>query len=121
MTAAETAPLAGITVVDLSRVLAGPYCTWCSPNLGARVIKIERPADGGDDAAPIGPFVNGDSAYFSSVNHGKESIALDLKPRPIARSSKHASAGRRAGRELPSRHHGAARLRLGDFTGAIPR
>ena len=78
MTAAETAPLAGITVFDLSRVLAGPYCTMVLADLGARVIKIENP-DGGDDSRAYGPFVNGVSAYFMSVNRGKESIALDLK------------------------------------------
>ena len=77
------APLAGLVVVDLSRVLAGPYCTMVLADLGARVIKVERP-DGGDDARHIGPFVDTAdggrfSAYFASVNRGKESIALDLK------------------------------------------
>jgi CoA:oxalate CoA-transferase len=70
-------PLAGVTVVDLSRVLAGPYCTMILADLGARVIKVERPGTG-DDARHIGPFVGGSSAYFASVNRGKESIALDL-------------------------------------------
>jgi CoA:oxalate CoA-transferase len=71
-------PLSGITVVDLSRVLAGPYCTLVLAELGARVIKVEHP-DGGDDARQIGPFVAGRSAYFASLNRGKQSIALDLK------------------------------------------
>ena len=71
-------PLAGITVVDLTRVLAGPYCTMMLCDLGARVIKVERP-DVGDDARHIGPFIEGKSAYFVSLNRGKESIALDLK------------------------------------------
>ncbi|MBT5267592.1 MAG: CoA transferase [Rhodospirillaceae bacterium] len=71
-------PLAGVTVVDLSRILAGPYCTLLMAELGARVIKVETP-NGGDDARHYGPFVNGKSAYFQSVNHGKESIALNLK------------------------------------------
>ena len=70
-------PLTGITVVDLSRVLAGPYCTMVLADLGARVIKVERP-DRGDDARGMGPFIDGESAYFESVNRGKESIALDL-------------------------------------------
>ncbi|MGX6565638.1 CaiB/BaiF CoA transferase family protein [Cupriavidus necator] len=71
-------PLAGITVVDLTRVLAGPYCTMMLADLGARVIKIENP-DGGDDSRHVGPFVDGESAYFASINRNKESIALDLK------------------------------------------
>ena len=74
-------PLAGIVVVDLTRVLAGPFCTMQLVDLGARVIKVERP-DGGDDARQIGPFVGGKSAYFSSLNRGKQSIALDLKAAP---------------------------------------
>ena len=71
-------PLSGILVVDLTRVLAGPFCTMVLADLGARVIKVEAP-DGGDDARRIGPFVDGRSAYFESVNRGKQSIALDLK------------------------------------------
>jgi CoA:oxalate CoA-transferase len=71
-------PLSGITVVDLSRILAGPYCTFLMAELGARVIKIEPPGKG-DDAREYGPFKNGVSTYFSSINRGKESIALDLK------------------------------------------
>lgn len=72
------APLAGVTVIDLSRVLVGPYCTMILADLGARVIKIEHP-DGGDESRAFGPSVNGVSASFMSVNRGKESIALDLK------------------------------------------
>ena len=76
-------PLAGLVIVDLTRVLAGPYCTMLLADLGARVIKVELP-NTGDDARHIGPFAdNGDgtqtSAYFFSVNRNKESIALDLK------------------------------------------
>ena len=71
-------PLAGTLVVDLTRVLAGPYCTMVLADLGARVIKVEPPG-GGDDARQIGPFIAGRSAYFVSLNRGKESIALDLK------------------------------------------
>jgi len=75
---AASGPLSGITVVDLSRILAGPYCTFLMAELGARVIKIEPPGKG-DDAREYGPFKNGVSTYFSSINRGKESIALDLK------------------------------------------
>ena len=73
-----TGPLSGVTVVDLTRILAGPYCTMVLADLGARVIKIEMPGRG-DDARHFGPFVGGRSAYFMSLNRGKESIALDLK------------------------------------------
>jgi CoA:oxalate CoA-transferase len=78
MSASDPRPLAGTVVIDLTRVLAGPYCTLVLSNLGARVIKVERPP-GGDEARWIGPFVGGKSLYFSALNHGKESIALDLK------------------------------------------
>lgn len=76
--AASGGPLSGVTVVDLSRILAGPYCTMMMAELGARVIKVETP-ETGDDARHYGPFINGKSAYFQSVNRGKESIALNLK------------------------------------------
>jgi CoA:oxalate CoA-transferase len=70
-------PLAGVTLIDMTRVLAGPFCTLLLSNLGARVIKVERrPA--GDDARAIGPFAGGKSLYFSALNYGKESIALDF-------------------------------------------
>ena len=78
MTQSPKGPLSGITVVDLSRILAGPYCTLLMAEMGARVIKVEPPK-GGDDARAYGPFVKGKSTYFASVNRGKESIALDLK------------------------------------------
>jgi CoA:oxalate CoA-transferase len=74
----QRGPLSGITVVDLSRILAGPYCTMLMAELGARVIKVEPPKTG-DDAREYGPFVNQRSTYFASINRGKESIALDLK------------------------------------------
>src|SRR5436190_9144092 len=71
-------PLSGLLVVDLTRVLAGPFCTMMLAELGARVIKVENP-DGGDDSRCFEPFHDGKSAYFQSLNRGKESIALDLK------------------------------------------
>ncbi len=71
-------PLEGILVIDLTRVLAGPYATMILRNLGARVIKVERPGTG-DDARLFGPFHNAESAYFASINAGKESMTLDLQ------------------------------------------
>jgi len=70
--------LSGINVVDLSHVLAGPYATMILRNLGARVIKVEPPGTG-DDARSFGPFYKDASLYFSTINAGKESIALNLK------------------------------------------
>ncbi len=73
-----TAPLEGLVVVDLTRVLAGPYATMILADLGAEVIKIEQPGQG-DEARGVGPFKNGVSAYFTSINRGKRSVTLDLK------------------------------------------
>jgi crotonobetainyl-CoA:carnitine CoA-transferase CaiB-like acyl-CoA transferase len=71
-------PLADVVVADFTRILAGPLCTMVLADLGAQVIKIERP-DTGDDTRTWGPpFVGGDAAYFLSVNRNKQSIALDL-------------------------------------------
>ncbi len=71
-------PLDDLLIIDLSRVLAGPYATMILSDLGARVIKVERPGTG-DDSRQIGPFLGDQSAYFASINRGKQSIALDLK------------------------------------------
>lgn len=70
--------LDGVRVVDFSRVLAGPYCSMILADLGAEVIKIERPVTG-DDTRAYGPFIQGESLYFMSVNRGKKSITLNLK------------------------------------------
>ena len=83
LAAKNMGPLAGLVVIDLTRVLAGPYCTMTLADLGARVIKVEMP-ELGDDARRVGPFIESDagkplSGYFFSVNRNKESIALDLK------------------------------------------
>jgi len=76
-------PLSGLIIIDLTRILAGPYCSMILADLGARVIKVEMPGNG-DDARQVGPFYKGlngekNSAYFLSINRNKESIALNLK------------------------------------------
>ena len=115
----QPGPLSGITIIDLSRILAGPYCTLLLAELGARVIKVEPPEQG-DDARHYGPFTSGKSTYFASVNRGKESIALDLKsagrPRHLRAAARQ---GRRARRELSPRHDGEARLWLGHAAPAL--
>lgn len=71
--------LDGIKVLDLSRALAGPYCTMMLADMGAEVIKVEMPGTGDDSRAWGPPFVEGESAYFMSINRNKKSITLDMK------------------------------------------
>jgi CoA:oxalate CoA-transferase len=71
-------PLEGVRVLDLTRVLAGPFCTMMLLDLGADVIKVENPT-GGDDSRAFGPFQNGKSAYFLTINRGKKSVSINLK------------------------------------------
>ncbi len=74
-------PLEGVRVLDLSRVLAGPYATMVLADLGADVLKVEHP-ERGDDTRHWGPpFAGGESAYFLSVNRNKRSVGVDLKER----------------------------------------
>ena len=70
-------PLDGVRVLDFTRVLAGPYCTALMADLGADVIKVE--AENGDDYRHVGPFDQGESLLFQSINRGKRSIVLNLK------------------------------------------
>ena len=78
MSAPAAPALAGITVVDMTRVLAGPFANMVLRDLGAQIIKVEPPQ--GDDSRGFGPFLaSGESSYFVSLNCGKRSIALDLK------------------------------------------
>ena len=72
-------PLTGITVLDLTRVLSGPYCTMMLADMGARVIKVEQPGRGDDTRGWGPPFEKGESSYFMSVNRNKESLTLNLK------------------------------------------
>lgn len=76
---ASRLPLEGIRVIDLTRVMTGPYCTMMLGDLGADVIKIEMPGTGDDTRAWGPPFIGAESTYFLSVNRNKRSIALDLK------------------------------------------
>ena len=71
-------PLEGLVVLDMTRVLAGPFAAMMFADMGAEVIKIEKP-DGGDDTRAYPPFQNGESAYFMSLNRGKKSVTLNLK------------------------------------------
>ena len=72
-------PLSGLRVIDLTRILAGPFATMMLGDMGAEVLKIERPGSG-DDARNWGPpFIDGISTYFLSVNRNKRSVTLDLK------------------------------------------
>lgn len=71
-------PLEGVVVLDLTRVLAGPYCSMLLADLGAEVIKIEMPKRGDDNRA-FGPFKNGKSVYYAGMNRGKKGVTLDLK------------------------------------------
>lgn len=75
---APTGPLAGVRVLDLSRVLAGPYCCMVLADLGADVLKVERPGLGDDTRHWGPPFHGDDAAYFFSVNRDRRSVALDL-------------------------------------------
>src|SRR5512138_2787721 len=76
---APRGPLEGVLVLDLSRVLSGPYCTMLLADMGARVVKVEQPGRGDETRTWGPPFLGGESAYFLSINRNKESLTLDLK------------------------------------------
>lgn len=79
MSEANSGPLAGVRVLDLTRVLAGPYCTMFLGDLGAEVVKVEQPGVGDDTRGWGPPFSGGESAYFLCINRNKKSITVDLK------------------------------------------
>jgi formyl-CoA transferase len=79
MSEANSGPLAGIRVLDLTRVLAGPYCAMFLGDLGADVVKVEQPGVGDDTRGWGPPFSGGESAYFLCVNRNKKSLTVDLK------------------------------------------
>ena len=74
----ENGALAGVKVLDLTRVLAGPFCTMMMADMGAEVIKIEVPGSG-DDSRQFAPFINGESAYYMNLNRNKKGVTLNLK------------------------------------------
>ncbi|PRY66773.1 formyl-CoA transferase [Vreelandella songnenensis] len=71
-------PLHNIKILDVSQIMAGPYCTMVLADMGAEVIKVEK-LNGGDDSRQMGPYVNGESTCFSQINRNKKSISLNLK------------------------------------------
>ncbi|HLB12288.1 MAG TPA: CoA transferase [Dehalococcoidia bacterium] len=77
-----SAPLEGIRIVDLTRAMAGPYCSMMLADMGAEVIKVEVPGKGDESRSWGPPFQGGESAYFLSINRNKRSITLDLKKEP---------------------------------------
>jgi formyl-CoA transferase len=79
MSSYHPGPLHGIRVLDLTRVLAGPYCTMFLGDLGAEVVKVEQPGVGDDTRGWGPPFTGGESAYFLCVNRNKKSVTIDLK------------------------------------------
>ncbi len=106
-------PLQNIRVLDLTRVLAGPWATQLLADFGAEVIKVEKPGEGDDTRGWGPPFITnpdgsrGDAAYYLSTNRGKQSVAIDMaKP---------------AGTEAPARACGKIRHRDGEFQGRRPQ
>ena len=79
MTDLNNGPLAGIRVLDLTRVVAGPYCSMFLGDLGAEVVKVEQPGSGDDTRGWGPPFAGGESAYYLCINRNKQSLTLDLK------------------------------------------
>ena len=79
MDKSDPGPLSGLRILDLSRVLSGPYASMTLADLGADVVKVERPGTGDDTRSFGPPFMDGVSTYFLSVNRGKQSICMDLK------------------------------------------
>ena len=74
--AERKSPLGDVTVIDLTRVLAGPYLTMMLADMGANVIKVEIPVLG-DDARQFGPFIDDESVYFASINRGKKKHCIE--------------------------------------------
>ena len=92
------APLSGLKVIDQTQALAGPYCSMILGDLGADVIKIERPGVGDQSRQWAPPYIGDQGCYYLAVNRNKRGIALNIRAEAGARD--HAQAGRR-GRYLP--------------------
>ena len=107
----EKGLLDGVIVLDLTRVLAGPYCGMILADMGATVIKLENPK-GGDDTRKMGPFINENSVYYANFNRSKLGCTLNLKDPDAKAMFLELEEGRRGHRELSPRHHGEARPRL---------
>ena len=75
----QSKPLSGVRVVDLTRILAGPFCTMNLGDMGAEIVKVERPKSGDDTRGWGPPFVGTEAAYYLGVNRNKLSVTLDLK------------------------------------------
>ena len=88
-------PLEGVKILDLTRVLAGPYCTMMLADMGADVVKIERPGAGDDTRAYGPPFLNGESAYFLSINRNMLSTLDDLSSKQYERLFSRLASGQR--------------------------
>ena len=105
-------PLSGCRILDLSRVLAGPLATQTLGDLGADVIKIERPGEGDDTRHWGPPFVGEDAAYYLSLNRNKRSVTVDLKSPEGTEAIRRLAAGSDvADRELPAGTDGRPRPR----------
>ncbi len=106
-------PLAGLKVVDLTHVMAGPTCTLMLADMGADVIKIEKIPDGDDTRTSVPPKIGDEAASFLMMNRNKRGIVLDLKTPGGAKVLRRLIATRRrAGREFRARRHGTTGLRL---------
>ncbi len=103
--------LSGIRVLDLSRVLAGPYCTMMLADMGAEVIKIEAPGVG-DDSRMFGPFLNGESGYYMNMNRNKKGVTLNLKGKGKELFSENGGKSRHRDRKLPAGRNGKAGHRV---------
>ena len=103
--------LSDLTVLDLTRVVAGPFCSSLLGDMGARIIKIEKPGTG-DDSRAYGPYVNGESAYFAMLNRSKYGVTLNLKTVKGKEMFLEFVKSRYCAGKLPTRFNGKAGARI---------